>query len=237
MSGVSRIYRTRSGCGRYSDWEGYLETKGCAQADCVKPDVIHANSSCKEHSVLRFLGSGLLGPEPKPHVALLQATIHRLQSHQRERLRLSGVHVPGSIENVQGANPIFDGFGYPQVQLCGTMLGHRVFFHRLFMCSDEVSLAVTCNHDGKHIGSRGHALTDRRETNMYGPYSWHRSSIGKATNCIVPWDLTREVLHIELRPWSLRLRRVRAIGLKYLEPTTPEDWAERAKEAGEDFEI
>eukprot|EP00965_Chrysotila_dentata_P166217 5487769-Pleurochrysis_carterae.AAC.1 len=47
------------------------------------------------------------------------------------------------------------------------------------MCSDEVSLALSCTHDGKHLGSRGHALADQRETNVYGPYSWHRSSRGK----------------------------------------------------------
>eukprot|EP00965_Chrysotila_dentata_P254994 6212065-Pleurochrysis_carterae.AAC.1 len=45
--------------------------------------------------------------------------------------------------------------------------------------SDEVSMALSCNHEGKHLGSRGHALSDQRETNMYGPYSWHRSSRGK----------------------------------------------------------
>eukprot|EP00965_Chrysotila_dentata_P198689 6178956-Pleurochrysis_carterae.AAC.1 len=105
--------------------------------------------------------------------------IRRLQSYQRERLNLDGVHVPWSVENVQGAKPIFDHFGYPQVRLCGTMFGHRVFRHRLFMCSDEISMALSCNHEGKHLGSRGHALADRRETNMYGPYSWHRSSRGK----------------------------------------------------------
>eukprot|EP00965_Chrysotila_dentata_P186404 6154834-Pleurochrysis_carterae.AAC.1 len=40
-------------------------------------------------------------------------------------------------------------------------------------------MALSCNHEGKHLGSRGHALSDQRETNMYGPYTWHRSSRGK----------------------------------------------------------
>eukprot|EP00965_Chrysotila_dentata_P211314 6186395-Pleurochrysis_carterae.AAC.6 len=40
-------------------------------------------------------------------------------------------------------------------------------------------MALSCNHEGKHLGSRGYALSDQRETNMYGPYSWHRSFRGK----------------------------------------------------------
>eukprot|EP00965_Chrysotila_dentata_P229605 6197284-Pleurochrysis_carterae.AAC.2 len=40
-------------------------------------------------------------------------------------------------------------------------------------------MALSRNHEGKHFGLRGHALSDQRETNMYAPYSWHRSTRGK----------------------------------------------------------
>eukprot|EP00965_Chrysotila_dentata_P010374 337701-Pleurochrysis_carterae.AAC.1 len=90
-------------------WQ-HLESKGHAP-DCARPDVIHASPPCREHTGLRVLGNG---PELEPYTELLQMIIRRLQSYQRERLNLDGVHVPWSVENVQGAKPIFDQFGYPQ---------------------------------------------------------------------------------------------------------------------------
>eukprot|EP00965_Chrysotila_dentata_P073037 2413898-Pleurochrysis_carterae.AAC.2 len=57
--------------------------------NCARPDVIHASPPCREHTGLRCLGNG---PEPEPYTELLQMIIHRLQSYQRERLNLDGVH-------------------------------------------------------------------------------------------------------------------------------------------------
>eukprot|EP00965_Chrysotila_dentata_P105088 3471219-Pleurochrysis_carterae.AAC.1 len=62
----------------------HLELHGRAP-NCPKPDVIHASPPCREHTGLRFLGSG---PEEEPHTELLQRIIRRLQSYQRERLNL-----------------------------------------------------------------------------------------------------------------------------------------------------
>eukprot|EP00965_Chrysotila_dentata_P210273 6185802-Pleurochrysis_carterae.AAC.5 len=124
------------------------------------PEMLHPG---KRHSKPRFLSSDLLGPEAESYIELLQATIRRLQSYQRERLRLDYVPVPWSVEKTQEAKPIFDEFGYPQIQLCDTMFRHQVFHHRLFMCSNEASMALSCNHEGKHLRSCGHAHVQIKE--------------------------------------------------------------------------
>eukprot|EP00965_Chrysotila_dentata_P092125 3041609-Pleurochrysis_carterae.AAC.3 len=62
-------------------------------------------------------------------------------------------------------------------------------------------MALSCSHEGKHLGSRGHALSDKRETNMYVLYSWHIARLeGNRTSCTGHWVLT--LVASPYIPWS-----------------------------------
>eukprot|EP00965_Chrysotila_dentata_P042893 1424379-Pleurochrysis_carterae.AAC.1 len=64
------------------------------------------------------------------------------------------------MENDPPRGVIFQDFSlmfYAPTVLCGTMFGHRVFRHRLFLSSDKLQLHLSCAHVGKHVGSRGHS--------------------------------------------------------------------------------
>eukprot|EP00965_Chrysotila_dentata_P136808 4524673-Pleurochrysis_carterae.AAC.1 len=67
---------------------------------------------------------------------------------------------------------------YAPTVLCGTMFGHHVFRHRLFLSSDKLQLHLSCTHDGKHVESRGRSQDQTRPANMHGPYSWRRAYRG-----------------------------------------------------------
>eukprot|EP00965_Chrysotila_dentata_P160556 5300661-Pleurochrysis_carterae.AAC.3 len=69
--------------------------------------------------------------------------------------------------------------------LCGTMFGHRRFRHRLFLSSDKLQFQLSCAHEGKHAGSRGHSKDQTFISNMYGPYRWHRAFRGSTGRSFV----------------------------------------------------
>eukprot|EP00965_Chrysotila_dentata_P257845 6213024-Pleurochrysis_carterae.AAC.2 len=73
---------------------------------------------------------------------MLIQTLHHLEEHQRQRAQLDGVHVPWTVENVVGARSSVSEMFYAPTVLCGTMFGHRVFCHRLFLSSDKLQLYI-----------------------------------------------------------------------------------------------
>eukprot|EP00965_Chrysotila_dentata_P147074 4855951-Pleurochrysis_carterae.AAC.3 len=105
-------------------------------------------------------------------------TLHPLEEYRRRRVQLDGVHVPWAVENVLGAKSTVSEMFYAPTVLCGTMYGHSDFRHRLFLSSDKLQLHLSCVHEGKHVGSRGHSKDKSHPSNMYGPYSWHRAFRG-----------------------------------------------------------
>eukprot|EP00965_Chrysotila_dentata_P180412 5955597-Pleurochrysis_carterae.AAC.1 len=67
---------------------------------------------------------------------------------------------------------------YTPTVVCGTMFGHRVFRHRLFLSSDKLQLHLSCARKGKHVGSRVHSKDQSRRSNMHCSYSWNRAFQG-----------------------------------------------------------
>ena len=73
--------------------------------------------------------------------------------------------------------------------ICGTMMGHQTFRHRLFYCNYPVVTPHECRHEGKYVGSRGVRFNAKYneerfghlpDANMYGIYSRPYSARGTA---------------------------------------------------------
>ena len=75
---------------------------------------------------------------------------------QIENVPASRTHVTSSIHTVL---------------LCGIMMGHRVFRHRVFYCNYPARADLPHDHRGRLVGARGLNRTDTRCPNMYGVYS------------------------------------------------------------------
>lgn len=123
-------------------------------------DAIHASPPCQDYSrAMRHFTSGYA----------------RLIDPTRDRLAATGR--PWVIENVEGA-PLphqSDLFGSHGVELCGTMFGLPVWYHRLFEAWAPVSPPRGCDHSAKPLNPR-RGTGPGRDTEA----SW-REAIG------VPW--------------------------------------------------
>ena len=142
------------------------------------PDVIHASPPCNVFSRLKGMRPSLAKPtegttsidEVVEHLRSLEA--HFLATYQRPLV--------WQVENVPESEPYVHAPTVSTARLCGTMMGHHVFRHRVFYCNYDVMLELPHRHDGKLVGSRGvrgSAAHNRArfaslpDPNMYGVYS------------------------------------------------------------------
>ena len=171
-----------------SFWEA-LEDKFRSHAstsDIALPDMIHVSPPCHWYSRLNI----------KRTVTPEQLTAYRdIINWLVDRLRrLEGVaaengHGPllWEIESVPESEAYVTTPVTSVTRLCGTMMGHRVFRHRVFYCNYHAITDLKCNHRGKWVGSHGVHHTAARnapkfdhlpEPNMYGVYSKPYASRG-----------------------------------------------------------
>eukprot|EP00965_Chrysotila_dentata_P240184 6203566-Pleurochrysis_carterae.AAC.3 len=100
------------------------------------PDIIYASPLCNELLALRSLNIHEAKGSLTAHM-LLQ-TLHRLEEYQRRRVQFDGGQVPWTVENVVGAKSSVSEIFYAPTMLCGTMFGHCVLRHRLFLSSKKL---------------------------------------------------------------------------------------------------
>jgi len=93
------------------------------------PDIIHASPPCRA-----FTSIGRLAvnhpPRSPQEVRRIDVLIERLRRYESTLNR----PVVWQIENVPDSRPFVESDVFT-VTLCGTMMGHRVFRHRLFYCN------------------------------------------------------------------------------------------------------
>ena len=139
------------------------------------PDIIHASPPCGVHSKI-----GRLNPTRSTNVLDLSRVnrlIQRLKLFEASR----ALPLLWQVENVPEASDQVSE-QVSTVVLCGAMMGHRVFRHRLFMCNYAAVCDLAHDHRGKRVGVRGLIPSSKDRTserpNMYGVYSTRNAARG-----------------------------------------------------------
>ena len=135
--------------------------------DLPPPDIIHASPLCGHFSRI-----GRLDPS-KRDGPIDASQLNQLLSRLKTFAENARSPVIWQVENVPECLPHLD-HTCPYTLLCGTMMGHRVFRHRIFLGNYEVQNDLPHDHRGKKVGSRGLRLEDGMDVgppNMYGVYS------------------------------------------------------------------
>ena len=156
-------------------WRNLKDHNG-ALGDLPLPDIIHISPDCSAYSRLSSVGGG------KNHgdTCTLNYLIRKLKEYERHCATHHGKHLLWQIENVPDSRQYVTEKVDFQVLLCGTMMGHQTFRHRVIYCNFPVSTPHGCRHEGKYVGARGvrfnAAHNDEKfahlpEANMYGVYS------------------------------------------------------------------
>ena len=145
-----------------------------------KPDIIHCSPPCNKYSRVAKV-SGVtpnITQEDLTSIDKLISRLHRVETSEQLR---SGRQLVWEIENVTESAKYVKSTGITTIQLCGTMMGHYVFRHRIFYCNYPASVAgLNHDHKGKLVGTRGLRISKRLDEerfghmplpNMYGVYS------------------------------------------------------------------
>ena len=144
--------------------------------DLPRPDFIHISPPCKDHS---RLGKVKSRGDRTPEVSIDWA-IRQLKRVEKAMLARDGLPLMWQVENVPESEASVSESVTGIARLCGTMMGHRVFRHRVFYCNYKAVDALPHHHSGKWVGSRGlHYSADNDfkrfghlpPPNMYGVYS------------------------------------------------------------------
>ncbi|MDC0525347.1 DDE-type integrase/transposase/recombinase [bacterium] len=141
------------------------------------PDMIHASPPCSPFSKIMYLNTQ---PPATASLESINLLIRRLRDYEAHLRSTHSRPLPWQIENVPGSEQYVTEPVTSQVQLCGTMMGNRVFRHRNFYCSYPAKIDLPHRHEGKLVGSRGvrgsieqneKRYAGAPEPNMYGVYS------------------------------------------------------------------
>ena len=149
------------------------------------PDIIHISPPCSQYSRLSAVG----GDRPLDGTWTLNFLIRKLKAYARHCEAHYGRHVIWQIESVIDSKKYVSETVDTVVMLCGTMMGHQTFRHRLFYCNYPAVTPHQCRHEGKLVGSHGVRFNAKHneerfghlpEANMYGIYSRPYSARGTA---------------------------------------------------------
>ena len=166
-----------------------MNTKGCYQ-ELPIPDVINAGPPCQGHSRLGKISHELANKlSNKRGEELLSKTITKLQTLTQQFKQLFHRQLIWTVENVPESekNILAQFQDLYSMKLCGTMMGHRVFRHRIIYSNADLTPEMEHSHEGKIVGTNGariNKIIDHYKfhhlppPNMYGVYSWRWNDRG-----------------------------------------------------------
>ena len=149
-----------------------------------RPDVIHASPPCKS---LTRVASANGHPDEDPG-AQLRLILTRLKELERHSENVLCKPLVWQVENVpESENHVADRT-LVKGKLCGTMMGHYTFRHRVFYCNYGIDTDLPHDHTGKIVGTRNirfagdeHRYAHLPDPNMYGVYSKPYHTRGTST--------------------------------------------------------
>ena len=156
-------------------WKTLGDASGEWRPGIPLPDIIHASPPCWGYSNVTKVSVKQTFDQKILDTLIVQ--LKNLEDVWRDKHHSTLVW---EIENVPASKPFVHQPVNSLITLCGTMMGHRVFRHRVFYCNYAASAGLSCHHEGKVLGSRGVHLSKERDRgrwahlptpNMYGVYS------------------------------------------------------------------
>ena len=147
------------------------------------PDLIHASPPCTPYSRLAQFGNTALPPRDT-----VDAVIRRLKTLEQHLYSSTGQALIWQVENVTESRKYVTERVESTTLLCGTMMGHQTFRHRLIYGNYVLEAPANHDHKDKHVtsrGVRGNEEFNRRfdsmpPPNMYGVYSKPYAARGSA---------------------------------------------------------
>ena len=168
-----------------SFWEQLMLGKDGEYSHLPMPDAIHLSPDCSPYSHLTRVG----GEAQSPETWTINFLIKKLKTYERYCAVHHEHYLMWHIENVPDSRKYVTEKVDTRILLCGTMMGHQTFRHRVFYCNYPAQSPKDCRHQGKYVGSRGirfnAAYNQERfghlpESNMYGVYSRPYAARGSA---------------------------------------------------------
>ena len=142
-----------------------------------RPDMIHCSPPSAPYARTVQLSGAT--PPTSSDLNTLNQLIARLKGFEQLMRAKDGRPLVWQVESVPESRAHVSEPVTATTLLCGTMMGHRVFRHRLFYSNYALSPPVNHDHAGKTLGDRHVASTvARQEPNMYGVYTKPYTSRG-----------------------------------------------------------
>ena len=166
-------------------WEQLTLGKEGEYAHLPPPDAIHLSPDCSSYSHLTMVSARA----KSGGTWTIDYLIKKLKAYERHRATQHGRHVLWHLENVPDSRKYVSEKVDTQILLCGTMMGHQTFRHRVFYCNYPAQTPENCRHQGKYVGSRGVRFNTAHNnerfghlppSNMYGVYSRPYAARGSA---------------------------------------------------------
>ena len=131
-------------------WEELKKGKAGKYGHLPPPDIVSASPPCNGFTRLPWIG----GSEPTAPLGkdLVDRVVGRLHALQQHRKMHGEPDLVWQVENVPESEK-YTSTKTQKVHLCGTMMGHHVFRHRVFYCNYTAETPTGCRHKGKVVGS------------------------------------------------------------------------------------
>ena len=154
-----------------------------------RPDAIHISPPCSPYSRLTKMNGGGAAAGGEDGKWVVDYALRKLHTYERHLAAQHGRPLLWQLENVVESKQHVTQPVATELLLCGTMMGHQAFRHRVFYCNYAALAPRTCDHEGKYVGSRGVRFSEGHnhqrfahlpEANMYGVYSRPYAARGTA---------------------------------------------------------
>jgi len=150
--------------------------------DLPRPDLLHASPPCTIYA--RFARPGPLvedgmASDSAQDLLAINGLIEQIKDFQQFLSAKDGRPLIWQVENVPESRPFVQVPVVSTSLLCGTMMGHQLFRHRLVYSNYALVTPVRHSHDGKYLYCSGARSNTSRAVkyfgtptpNMYGIYS------------------------------------------------------------------
>ena len=141
-----------------------------------RPDVLHASPPCAAFSRLartRLSSEEEVTTDSVRDLSVINELIVQVKDFQQFLLAKDGRPLIWQIENVPESRPYVQVPVVSTSLLCGTMMGHQLFRHRLLYSNYPLAVPERHSHDGKHRPGSGVSSNTLGRAQYFGAPTWN----------------------------------------------------------------